>query len=167
MSSHFRDYVQSLHRERSTGKATEHTYRPALKTLLESLESGIVATNEPKRIKCGAPDYFIERRGVPVGYVECKDIGVSLDDEESSEQIVRYLGSMDNLILTDYLEFRHYIKGKLANCIRIAKKTTSGGVLYANPNKNDLESFFGVFLATQSATITSTNELVRYMANIA
>jgi hypothetical protein len=35
-----------------------HTHRPALKSLIESLALNITATNEPKRIKCGAPDFI-------------------------------------------------------------------------------------------------------------
>ncbi|MDR0562502.1 MAG: hypothetical protein LBG73_07410, partial [Spirochaetaceae bacterium] len=43
------------------GNATEHSYRPALKTLLEALTSGLDITNEPKRIACGAPDFIVTR----------------------------------------------------------------------------------------------------------
>jgi hypothetical protein len=32
------------------------THRPALKDLLEAFYPGVIATNEPKHIKCGAPD---------------------------------------------------------------------------------------------------------------
>jgi hypothetical protein len=47
-----------------------------------------------------------------IGYVEAKDIGVPLREAERSEQLRRYLASLDNLILTNYLEFRWYLKGK-------------------------------------------------------
>ncbi len=48
-------YRKQIERELKQGDATEHTHRPALKTLLESFATGITATNEPKRIACGAP----------------------------------------------------------------------------------------------------------------
>jgi len=35
----FDQYLKAVQRELSTGVAREHAYRPALKTLLESLES--------------------------------------------------------------------------------------------------------------------------------
>jgi hypothetical protein len=35
-------------------------------------------TNEPARVACGAPDYVLTRKDIPVGYVEAKDIGVDL-----------------------------------------------------------------------------------------
>ncbi len=35
----------------------------------------ILATNEPKRQSCGAPDYILTKKDIPVGFVEAKDIG--------------------------------------------------------------------------------------------
>ncbi len=49
------DYVKHLSAALAKGNATEHTYRPALKTFIESLGKGLMATNEPRRIACGAP----------------------------------------------------------------------------------------------------------------
>ena len=60
------------------GNSTEHSFRGDLQQLIESLEPEIQATNEPKRIKCGAPDYVLTRKEIPVGYIEAKDIGVNL-----------------------------------------------------------------------------------------
>ena len=37
-------YVRTIERELALGNATEHTHRPALKTLIESLGNGLVAT---------------------------------------------------------------------------------------------------------------------------
>lgn len=110
------DYVRAVRGEYATGEATEHSYRPALKALLESLRSDISATNEPQhRTDCGAPDMSVAQGkgapAIPVGYVECKDIGAKLDEIEASEQLERYRGNLDNLILTDYLEFRWYVDG--------------------------------------------------------
>ena len=60
-------YLHQIETAFAAGNATEHTHRPALKTLLESLQAGIVATNEPKRIKCGAPDFILTHRQTPPG----------------------------------------------------------------------------------------------------
>jgi hypothetical protein len=54
-------YLKALSSALAKGDATEHTHRPALKTYLESLAPGLTATNEPRRIACGAPDYIITR----------------------------------------------------------------------------------------------------------
>jgi hypothetical protein len=67
-------YITELNNLHRTGNATEHSYRPALKTLLEALMPRYTATNEPKRIACGAPDYIITDRNFAVGYVEAKNI---------------------------------------------------------------------------------------------
>jgi hypothetical protein len=53
------DYLRAIRATRE-GAATEHSYRPALKALLEEIGSGVVATNEPPhRSDCGAPDMSV------------------------------------------------------------------------------------------------------------
>ena len=75
------EYLAAVRKNLAQGDATEHTHRPALKTLLEALgERGMTATNEPKRIKCGAPDFRVTLRKVPVGHVETKEVGTDLDE---------------------------------------------------------------------------------------
>ena len=80
--SAFSEYVRDIRKNLERGDSTEHTHRPALKALLESVGKDIVATNEPRRIACGAPDFNITRNGVPLGHVETKDPGVNLDEME-------------------------------------------------------------------------------------
>ena len=63
------DYLKAIEIEIKAGKSTEHTHRPALKTLVESSGSGVLATNEPRRVACGAPDYTITRSQTPLGYI--------------------------------------------------------------------------------------------------
>ncbi len=123
----FKDYLAKIEHAYKAGNATEHTHRPALKDLLEAFHPGITATNEPKRIKCGAPDYIITRKDIPLGFVETKDIGVSLDDAAKSEQLKRYRDGLANLILTDYLEFRWYVSGELRLSARLAKPQANCG----------------------------------------
>ena len=103
MPSPLQEYIRAISRARAEGNATEHTYRPAFKTLVESFGKNVRATNEPKRIACGAPDFIVAGPDVPLGFIECKDIGTSLDATEKTDQLQRYLASLENLILTDYL----------------------------------------------------------------
>ena len=105
-------YLKSVAQTRRQGNATEHSYRPALKILLEAHLPGWEAVNEPVRQECGAPDFVVQKNGVALGYVEAKDIGVNLDKEAESQQMKRYRAALPNLILTDYVEFRHYVDGK-------------------------------------------------------
>lgn len=57
----FDTYIRIIKKELALDNATEHSHRPALKALLESLGDGIAATNEPRRIECGAPDFVVTR----------------------------------------------------------------------------------------------------------
>lgn len=57
------------------------------------------------------PDFVVSKNAVPILYIEAKDIGVSLDKIEKSNQMDRYFG-YNNLILTDYVEFRFYRNGE-------------------------------------------------------
>ena len=124
----FRNYIRELQANTSRGDATEHTHRPALKTLLEAAQPGIIATNEPRRIACGAPDYSISAEGFTVGYIEAKDVGVSLDAVERDEQLERYLANLPNLILTNYTEFRWYVDGDRRLSATLATKNRSGNL---------------------------------------
>jgi hypothetical protein len=93
------EYLDNLNRHYKTGISTEHTYRGDLQSLLESMAHGVQVTNEPSRVACGAPDYILTRKNIPVGYIEAKDIGIDLKGKTLQEQINRYRASLDNLII--------------------------------------------------------------------
>lgn len=120
-----REYLHKLELALKRGDATEHTHRPALKELFEALDEKIIATNEPKRSRCGAPDYVISRKRdhLTLGYIEAKDIGEDLSRIEHDDQLQRYLAASpgENLLLTDYLEFRWFVAGKKARNISAGK----------------------------------------------
>ena len=67
-------YLADLNNRYKQGNATEHTFRGDLQQLIETLVPDIIATNEPKRQHCGAPDYILTRKDIPVGFIEAKDI---------------------------------------------------------------------------------------------
>src|SRR5664279_480213 len=69
------NYIDNIRRRYKQGNTTEHTFLGDLQQLIESLLPDIRATNEPKRQTCGAPDYILTKRDVPVGFIEAKDIG--------------------------------------------------------------------------------------------
>ena len=160
-------YLQQIEAAFVAGNATEHTHRPALKALLESIETGITATNEPKRIQCGAPDFILTRGQTPLGYVEAKDIGKPLDAVESDEQLKRYRESLGNLILTDYLEFRWYVGGAHRLTARL------GSVVGKNKIKGDVdgaaqvETLLTAFLNAEAQTISNPRDLAQRMAHLA
>lgn len=106
------EYIQAIEKELVAGNATEPSHYPALKALIQGLTTGAIATNNPKHIECGAPDFVVTKGVTTIGYIEAKDVGKSLDEAEKSEQLKRYRKSLSNLILTDYLEFRWYVDGE-------------------------------------------------------
>jgi len=80
-----------------------------LKGIFESIK--VMRINHDARAKQGnKPDFAVLKGDVPILYIEAKDIGVSLDKVEKSEQMARYYGYA-NLVLTDYVEFRFYRNG--------------------------------------------------------
>lgn len=161
----FREYLKRIRDTFLTGRATEHTYRPALKDLVESLEKGIDATNEPRRIECGAPDFIITRSGIPIGYIETKDIGASLDEVERTDQLKRYRKSLPNLILTDYLVFRWYGSGELRQEVRIARMLPDGKIQSLPDSFPHLQTLFRQFLENPVPTVASPYDLALRMAS--
>lgn len=160
-------YLKTIEKEVSAGNATEHTHRPALKTLIESLGSGITATNEPKRIKCGAPDFIVTHGQIPLGYIEAKDVGLPLDKAENTEQIKRYRESLGNLILTDYLEFRWYVSGEPRMSARLAKLQKSGRLIVEKGGALEVVKPLKAFISHEGTTVISSKELAERMAHTA
>jgi predicted helicase len=159
------EYLKAISKNLAQGDATEHTHRPALKALLEALESGITATNEPRRIEVGAPDFILLRGAVPVGYIETKDIGVSLQDALKTEQLQRYL-ALPNLILTDYLDFQWFLSGELKRTARIARPDARGGLQAEPGGASAVASLLRAFLAQETPVIGTARELAERMAGV-
>ena len=118
-------YIDNINQRYTLGNATEHTFRGDLQQLIESLAMDVRATNEPKRQECGAPDYILTKKDIPVGFIEAKDIGdKDLEGKKKTgnkEQFDRYKASLDNLMFTDYLNFHLYNDGELVTKIAIAE----------------------------------------------
>ena len=55
-------YLVTISERYKRGTATEHSYRGDLQQLIEAIAKDVTATNEPKRIACGAPDYIITKK---------------------------------------------------------------------------------------------------------
>ena len=163
----FGKYVNDIEGERAAGKATEPTYYPYLKSLLEALGTGIAATSNPKRIECGAPDFEVSRGETRVGYVEAKDVGASLDEAEKSEQLRRYRESLPNLILTDFLEFRWYVDGERRATGRLGTVGLDGKVKGDKKGMEAVGEVLGDFLAQQPVAVGTPRELAVRMARLA
>lgn len=113
MQNLFENYIQSISSKFSHEETSEMGYR----TDFEMLIKGIFESINVKRIDHDAkaqqgnkPDFVVLNYDIPILYIEAKDICVSLDKVEASEQMARYYGYA-NLVLTDYVEFRFYRNG--------------------------------------------------------
>ena len=160
-------YIESVNAKYKLGNATEHTFRGLLEQLIESIVPEIKATNEPKRIKCGAPDYILTKKEIEVGYIEAKDIGdkdlAGIKKTGNKEQFDRYKSALPNIIFTDYLDFHLYIEGVFITKVAIAE--IQNGTIVAVPNNfatftnllKDFCSFIG-------QTIKSSKKLAEMMA---
>jgi len=158
-------YLDTIKKDYEAGRATEHTHRPALKALLETLDLSINAVNEPKRSDCGAPDYVITRDSLIVGYIEAKDVGKSLAEVERTGQLKRYLGALNNLILTDYLEFRWYVDGQLRDTAQLATITT-GKIKIRKDGPEAVTHLLLAFLNHTPADVTDPHDLATRMARL-
>ncbi|BCD61627.1 adenine specific DNA methyltransferase [Nitratiruptor sp. YY08-26] len=156
-------YIESVAKRYATGISTEHSYRVDLQNLIAHFCPDLTITNEPKRQACGAPDFIVTKKSIPVGYIEAKDIGKDLDDKSLQEQFDRYRQSLDNLIITDYLQFRFYRLGEEKARVNIGDIENKKIV----PIKENLEKFATLirnFCIYRGQTIKSSKKLSEMMA---
>lgn len=158
------EFVSKVIATNKTGAATEHSYRPDLQALFNSLADGITALNEPKRVACGAPDFIIQRGEIVIGHVEAKDLGVGLRGmkDANKHQQERYRKALPNLIYTNCLDWDFYRNGEL-----VASVTIADYLMGIQPNPEQyatLENLLRDFIAQRPQTITSPRVLAEMMA---
>lgn len=158
-----KEYLDNINKRFKSGISREHTYRGDLQTLLESIATDVLVTNEPARISCGAPDYIITKNDIPVGYIEAKDIGKDLGSKEFKEQFDRYKKSLNNLIITDYLDFWLYIDGEFATSIKIAE-IKNNNIIPLPENYEPFLTLIKDFCTRTNQTIKSASKLSKMMA---
>ncbi|GAB4279658.1 MAG: DNA methyltransferase [Oscillatoriaceae cyanobacterium] len=160
-------YFQEISRIHKLGTATEHTYRPALQQLIESLSPNLKAINEPKRIACGAPDFVVIQESIEIGHIEAKDIGVSLNKTEKTPQMQPYLKGLGNLILTDYLEFRWYVQGELRLTASLATIDKKKNLKADADGITEVEQLLQQFSLAQTTQARTPKDLAKRMAGLA
>ena len=160
-------YIDNLNQRYKLGNATEHTFRGDLQQLLETLLPEIRATNEPKRQKCGAPDYILTKKDIPIGFIEAKDIGdKDLEGKKKSvnkEQFDRYKASLSNLIFTDYIDFHIYQDGVFITKIAIAE-VVNNQIKPLPENFTNFTNLIKNFATHIGQTIKSSKRLAEMMA---
>lgn len=160
------NYLENVNRLFQTGNAREHSYRGDLQQLLNTIinDDEIIVTNEPARIRdVGAPDYSITKKDIPIGYIEAKDIDKPLQSKDYKEQFDRYKNALDNLIITDYLDFWFYKHGELTCKISIAKIEDNKIIALEENHELFINNILS-FTTFVSQSITSPSKLAKMMA---
>jgi len=160
-----KEYIQTIDQLYHVGNTTEHSFRGALASYLQSILKNFVVTNEPRRIDCGAPDYVITQKNVPVAFLEAKDVNDGdLDGRrQHKEQFNRYKSSLDRIVFTDYLDFHMYVGGEYQDAVRIAE--TRGDHIVGIPENETKFAEMVLHLATEGRQrITSSSALAKQMA---
>ena len=156
-------YLAKINTLYITGNAREHSYRGDLQNLIMAILPDILVTNEPARVACGAPDYVLTRKDIPVGYIEAKDIAVDLGNKTLKEQFDRYKSGLSNLVFTDYMDFHFYKDGELTTKISIAK-LENGTIVPQPENFDQFTQLVKNFALTVSQSIKSPTKLAQMMA---
>lgn len=163
-----KEYISIVNQKYRAGNATEHSYRGTLEQLMQTLLPKLRIVNEPKRVKCGAPDYIASRKdGMPVFYIEAKDIGDSdLDGRNPhghKEQFTRYKQALDYIIFTDYLDFHLYEHGEFIDSVRIAE-VKGDKIVAISENADKFLNLIEHVGNNAIQSITSASRLAKLMA---
>lgn len=107
-------YLDQIRSGYESSQATEHSYRPALQALFESIDAAPTVINEPKKSGGGMPDFLFQRDHVPFGWAEAKDIDKDVIKLKgySKEQLKRYEAAYPNLIYTNGVDFEFIRHGE-------------------------------------------------------
>ena len=163
------NYIQAVNAKFITGKTTEHSFRGDLQSLIESIiGSDYIVINEPKRQTCGAPDYIIEKKSIPIGFIEAKDIGdTDLEGKKKTgnkEQFDRYKASLNNIVFTNYLDFYFYQESELVAKVSIGE-ISENEIKGLPENFSMFENLIKNFSIYLGQTIKSPQKLAQMMAN--
>ncbi len=108
------DYLSEIKKYYKDSNSSEMSYRTPFQNFLESIfkkEDKYLIQHDQKAISGNKPDFIILKNNIPILYIEVKKVGEDLDKIEKSNQADRYFG-YDNLIISDYVNFRFYRYGK-------------------------------------------------------
>ncbi len=164
-------YLAEIQKIQASGKATEHSYRPALEKLFKSIDTAVNCINEPKGVKVGRPDFVFTRNigkgtELTVGHCEAKDVGLDISPKAMNDfnkaQHGRYVKALPNLIYTNGLDFDFYKEGHLARQISIADYLI--GIQPKPDQFSVLEHQLKDFAQQKLQTITSAEDLAKMMA---
>ena len=160
-------YLSRLSHELRTGITTEHSLRQIFVEYLREVAplKGFTIINEPKRIECGAPDIVLIRRGIPIAYIETKDLGDTdlLGTRHNKEQFARYKQSLDIVVFTDFLRFLLYQNGECLFDVRLADQV-GDKLVPVDGSETAFNELLNYLRDAQPSPITSASKLANIMA---
>ncbi|WP_420477985.1 type ISP restriction/modification enzyme [Brevundimonas sp. FT23028] len=157
-------YLAKVQAQYQSGQATEHSYRPALNELFQSIDPALTVINEPKQSEGGMPDFMFQRDGVPIGWAEAKDIDKDVIKLKgySIEQRKRYEKAYPNLLYTNGVDFEFIRDGEPIHFVSIADFLMG---FQPNPEKfEELERHLRLFAEQKPISIRSAARLAEIMA---
>ncbi|MCL4536007.1 MAG: N-6 DNA methylase [Nitrospirae bacterium] len=139
-------YLKRITETANRGDAREESYYSVLADLFNEYCSSINKKNIhitvlPKKTEAGNPDFRIwDGKQHITGYIEAKDPTIeNLDRIEETEQLMRYLHTFPNLILTNFLEFRLYRNGILTDKVLAGRPVILNKLKTAPPLEKEPE----------------------------
>ena len=157
-----RKYFREIKNIYLRGDYTEWSYRTPFENFIEGLNPDYNLVQEPKRTTgLGAPDFKAFYKSRKVGFIETKDLNENLDRTLETEQLKKYIESIDNLILTNYLQFILIRKGrKIYDCSLLTLHDLEKGRLTVSEDRISMFiSLISEFFDYRLPTITSAEEL--------
>ena len=128
------DYLGRLRTVAQQPHATgELSYHGALEHLLRTLRPNLTLVREPTRTVVGRPDFAILHQHAPVGYVEAEAYAADLDNlpAHARAQTDAFRQHLENLLLTNFLEFRLYRQGQEVMRARLPQPPPHGKIALA------------------------------------
>ena len=171
-----RRYAKDINNNLRSRGSTEHTHRPAHRDLLNYLAGGEFAFNEGRTEETGNPDFVIKIRGLDTGYVECKDVNVDLDaiesdsdsaqpSSENGKQLKRYRNTFENLLFTNYHEFRWFRNGtRRGQSVRLLAWDGKQRVRSIRKDSRDAFQLIRDFLGAGPQPVGNSRELAERLA---
>ncbi len=162
-----RKYFKEIRRIYLSGDYTEGSYRTPFENFIKGLNSNYNIIQEPRRTTgLGAPDFkafYINRK---VGFIETKDMGDNLERTLESDQLKKYTSAIDNLVLTNYIQFILIRNGrKVYDCNLFTLSDLDKGSLIISDDKiKTFLSLINEFFEYRLPTIKSAEELAKELS---
>jgi hypothetical protein len=168
-----KEYLDNIQKTINRGDAREESYYEHLKSLIKSWAEQnnlkkVDITILPKQTEAGNPDFRIwDGKNHITGYIEAKDPSITnLDRIEDSGQLIRYITTFPNVILTNFYEFRLYRNGEKLKTVTIARPVIAQKIKVAPPieNVDEFYNLLDTFFSFSLPKVSNAKELARELA---